>query len=96
MILIVAVLGQLSIDESSWSQRIFRQSSVRYIGKISYSLYLWQQLFLVTKQPRWGILRHLPVSMLIPFALAMLSYRFFEGPILRIKDRVCSHGWHHR
>lgn len=92
MILIVGLLGQLSIGESSWSQRIFRQSSVRYIGKISYSLYLWQQLFLVTKQPRWGILRQLPVSMLIPFALAVLSHRFFEGPILRIKDRVCSHG----
>jgi peptidoglycan/LPS O-acetylase OafA/YrhL len=88
VILVTALLGRLVLSESGASKRLFSQPALRYVGKISYSLYLWQQLFLVTKQPSWGILREFPVNLLMPFILAMLSYHFMEGPILRLKDRT--------
>ncbi len=88
MILVTALLGQLVVSKSLVSQKLFSHPTIRYVGKISYSVYLWQQLFLVTKHPGWGILREFPINVFIPFGLAMLSYHFFEDPILRLKDRI--------
>lgn len=47
-------------------------------GLISYSLYLWQQPFLVLKGP----LYFLSVRLVATFAAAYLSYRFIERPVL--------------
>lgn len=66
---------------------------LRWIGKLSYSLYLWQQLFLV-----WGVqnLGHIPLVQRFPFnlccafACATLSYYFIEKPLIRIGHRVAS------
>jgi peptidoglycan/LPS O-acetylase OafA/YrhL len=49
-------------------------------GLLSYSLYLWQQPFLVLKGP----LDFLSVRLLATFAAAYLSYRFIERPALNI------------
>ena len=49
-------------------------------GLLSYSLYLWQQPFLVLKGP----LDFLSVRLFATFAAAYLSYRFIERPALRI------------
>jgi peptidoglycan/LPS O-acetylase OafA/YrhL len=56
---------------------------LRYIGSISYSLYLWQQLFLVEREPSTGWLSYFqvfPVNILLAFACAMASKRFIEEP----------------
>ena len=49
-------------------------------GLLSYSLYLWQQPFLVLK----GRLDFLSVRLFATFAAAYLSYRFIERPALNI------------
>jgi peptidoglycan/LPS O-acetylase OafA/YrhL len=59
--------------------RLLELSSVRYIGYLSYSLYIWQELFLwgpngPTLSPLIGI----PAA----FACAYLSYRFVEQPCI--------------
>jgi len=87
MVLIACLLGQLVLAERGWSLTLFRQPSMCYVGKISYSLYLWQQIFLVTKIPNWGVLRLFPMNVLISFALAVVSYHLIEKPALRLKQR---------
>ena len=67
---------------------IFDNSFLRYFGKISYSVYLWQQLFLVIKEPSWGILRTFPAGLLAPIACAIASYHLVELPALRLKRRL--------
>lgn len=50
---------------------------LRYIGKISFSLYLWQQLFTAsTTTAAFSVLWLLPV--------AMFSYHFIEQPMVRL------------
>lgn len=90
------VLAQIALGKQHFMAPLFTSRALRYLGRISYSLYLWQQLFLVTKNPSWGVLRTPPVNVLLAFACAMISYHFVEAPILRFKTRFkagSSHGW---
>ncbi len=54
---------------------------VAWLGKISYSLYLWQQLFVYGNHPKPWYYVFLAVS------LASASYYFVEQPMLRIRER---------
>jgi peptidoglycan/LPS O-acetylase OafA/YrhL len=53
---------------------------VVWLGRISYSLYLWQQLFVFGTRPR-------PLYfMFLAIGLACGSYYFVEQPVLRLRD----------
>jgi peptidoglycan/LPS O-acetylase OafA/YrhL len=55
---------------------------ISLVGVLSYSLYLWQQLF-----TRFGILETavFPLNLGLMFTFALLSYLFVEGPFLRLR-----------
>ncbi len=63
---------------------------VRYLGRISYSIYLYQQLVMIALRNR---LPHLPavvqltVLMVVIVAIASASYFFVERPFLRMRNR---------
>ena len=57
-----------------------------WLGAVSYSLYLWQQLFIDRKQP--GILHAFPVSLILSLAAAYLSYTVIEQPFLQLRSRL--------
>jgi len=86
MILIAAILGQLALDGSPLSQAFFSNKLLCYLGKISYALYLWQQIFLVTKLPPWGFLRRFPVNLAASMLMAIASYHIIETSALRLKQ----------
>ncbi|WP_259070305.1 acyltransferase family protein [Mucilaginibacter sp. X4EP1] len=60
-------------------------SVMSYIGKLSYSLYLWQQLFTADKP----FLHQMPIIIifLLIFISANISYFFVEKPFLKIKNK---------
>jgi len=61
--------------------RILNVHPVTWIGKISYGLYLWQQLFVFGQHQRpWYFV-------FFAFALASASYYLLEQPVLRVRDR---------
>lgn len=55
------------------------------LGRLSYSLYIWQQLFLVGKtgEAPLGLLNRFPLNFVLVFAAALASYYFVEGPARR-------------
>jgi peptidoglycan/LPS O-acetylase OafA/YrhL len=56
-------------------------SAIVWLGKISYSVYLWQQLFSFGPTARpWYYL-------VVPFVLGAASYYFVEQPTLRLRDK---------
>jgi peptidoglycan/LPS O-acetylase OafA/YrhL len=75
-----------------WVSRALDLAPFRWIGRISYSLYLWQQIFLVPQwEPhalpaaqdwRWGLL--------LAFAAAVASYYFVERPFMRMGRRLAA------
>ncbi|MEP7341485.1 MAG: acyltransferase [Acidobacteriota bacterium] len=63
-----------------------------WLGRLSYSLYLWQQLFFVGENaPRplpVPVLQELPLSILPVFACAVASYYLFETPLIKLGHRL--------
>lgn len=64
--------------------RVLNTPVLVHVGLISFSLYLWQQLFVNEKTI--PLLRHLPMCLICSFALAEFSYWFIERPFLRMRE----------
>ena len=66
--------------------RLFDTAPARFVGKISYSLYLWQSLFLTLGEDysSWPIhpLQKPFVGIACTFACAIASYYFIETPLI--------------
>jgi peptidoglycan/LPS O-acetylase OafA/YrhL len=58
------------------------------VGVLSYSLYLWQELFLLQWRTPVSVLQTFPANVLAACACAVVSYQFVEKPFLRLKSRV--------
>ncbi len=56
------------------------------IGTASYSLYLWQQLFLNPGND--GILCRFPINIVLAFLAALISFFVIEQPFLALKVRL--------
>jgi peptidoglycan/LPS O-acetylase OafA/YrhL len=69
--------------------RILENPAMKWLGRLSYSLYLWQQLFLIPGG-RWplSILQRFPWNLLLVFLLAWVSYEFVERPMIRLGHRL--------
>ena len=70
--------------------RALNQPIVVHVGLISYSLYLWQQLF-VNEKTVWTIGRF-PMNVILAVAIAEISFHFVERPWLRARDRWMGRG----
>jgi peptidoglycan/LPS O-acetylase OafA/YrhL len=60
---------------------------LKFLGKISYSLYLWQQPFLVAGFANWGAIEKPPINIIVCFLAAIASYFCIEKPFLRLKNK---------
>ena len=87
MILIAVLLAQLVLTDRGFTFQLFSNPVSRYLGRISFSLYLWQELFLVLESPSWGVLRRFPVNVICSIVVAAASYQFIEKPVLDLKSK---------
>ncbi len=86
--LFVAIIIMISISQRNLWFKLLNTRLFNYIGTLSYSIYLWQQLF--TADREW--LHRLPflVVILIILICANLSYYLIEKPFFKLKDRYSS------
>ena len=63
--------------------RLLESAPLRWIGRLSYSLYLWQQLFFHSGYTH-GVLQRLPLNLALALSCAWLSYRFVEQPAIKL------------
>ena len=85
--LVCCLIFHLVAFPSSALGHMLKQRWICFVGLISYSLYLWQQPFLVVSTPSWGFVRQVPFCFFMVAAAGMLSYFFIERPFLRLKRR---------
>jgi peptidoglycan/LPS O-acetylase OafA/YrhL len=62
-----------------------------FIGILSYSLYVWQQI-LFSRPDAFGLpsrplLLTFPINLLLCFAVAIISYRYIEQPLMAVRSR---------
>jgi peptidoglycan/LPS O-acetylase OafA/YrhL len=90
-ILLPALIMSTVLQPQSWLSRALEWKPVAWIGTISYSLYLWQQIFLPPLVPARGPFHSLqepPWNVLAIFLLATLSGYLIEMPMIRWGYRV--------
>jgi peptidoglycan/LPS O-acetylase OafA/YrhL len=64
---------------------------MRFIGKRSYSLYLWHVLFVsghFSPRPEFGFIHKWSLQIPCAFLCACVSYTFVEQPMIQIGRRV--------
>jgi len=65
--------------------RALERRPLVWLGTLSYSLYLWQQLFL--NRHADGVLHAFPINVALAVAAAAACHHVIERPILRLADR---------
>ncbi len=83
------LIAEIMLHPTGWLARGLGAAPLRYVGKLSYGLYLYHFVIFSTTPP--PIAHPIPsrqaLDFLATFALAALSYRFIEQPCLRFKTR---------
>ncbi len=82
-------IALVSSLEGSWLSPVLRNPLLRYIGKISYGLYLLHGTVfqLAGNLGWWSATWTLVFEFTLLFLLMSASWRWFESPILRLKSR---------
>ncbi|MDD5214353.1 MAG: acyltransferase [Methylococcales bacterium] len=70
----------------AWIKRFFENASLSYLGRISYSVYLWQELA-TAYYPNTNWWQTL-VYLVLVFVFAAFSFRYFEMPLQRVGTRL--------
>ncbi|HEX3799557.1 MAG TPA: acyltransferase [Verrucomicrobiae bacterium] len=87
------LMGSWVLNQNGVSYWLLNLAFVQWIGRLSYSLYIWQQIALIphtanTFPDQWSLAQWattFPQNLGFVFLLAMLSYYCLEQPMLRLK-----------
>jgi peptidoglycan/LPS O-acetylase OafA/YrhL len=83
---LIALVLVLNLNPNSLFSRLLHHRVLVYLGVLSYSLYIWQQLF--DNAANWMISSgSLWLHLAVLFAVANISYYFYERPLLVFKRR---------
>jgi peptidoglycan/LPS O-acetylase OafA/YrhL len=84
-VLFPTIILSTLLHPESWIARTLEVRPMRFLGTISYGLYLWQQLFLIRdRQPVFGVLQVFPLNIVVAIGIAWVSYRFLEEPLRQV------------
>jgi len=87
--LLPLIVAGTVIRPQTWMGRVLEVPLLKWTGRLSYSIYLWQQLFSV---PALGLtplfFQKLPLNLALLFLVAWISYEFIERPFIRLGHRL--------
>ena len=94
-LLIVALLTGTVLRPSGLRARLLESRPLRYLGRLSYSLYIWQQFFLVgSRQVRplpLPLVQTWPWTLVALVLMVGLSYYLVERPMIEVGRRLLQH-----
>jgi len=92
-VLIALAIIYTIINTDGWLFKLLNQKHVRYFGTLSYSIYIWQELF-TFKQP-WGDLpygKSIVLNLILLGITSVASYHLYEKYFLKLKARFSTGG----
>ncbi len=91
-LLVCIILASTLIVQEGLAYKFLNSRLLVWIGTISYSVYIWQQLFLVRPGMNilpFGILSSLPLNIICVFAISAMSFNFIERPCVALGKHLC-------
>lgn len=84
------LIAATTLHPNSWTTRLLELAPVRFVGRISYSLYLWQEIFFdpFSPAPPHTFRSHLLLCWIGAFGCAIASYYLIERPLIRRGHRI--------
>ena len=93
LLILLLVVGTV-VRPAGRVARFLETFPMRWIGRLSYSLYLWQQVFLVSASVErplpFGVIQSLPLNVGMVFAVAAVSYYLVERPMIKVGHRLAA------
>jgi peptidoglycan/LPS O-acetylase OafA/YrhL len=87
MNLSLAILIHRSVFEPrDWIGGVLNWKPVAWLGGISYSLYLWQQVFINRNSDAW--INAFPQNLVLAVLAALASWLLLEKPLLKMRHRL--------
>lgn len=87
----VALISYLYDNADGFWARLLALPPIVFIGKLSYSLYLWhvpiQVYFSRDRFPDWSLVQIIVVEQVLTFTVAYISYRFIEMQAAKLRKR---------
>jgi peptidoglycan/LPS O-acetylase OafA/YrhL len=87
---VVFIIAWLGRNPGSWPAKFLNTAPMRAIGVLSYSLYIWQELFMGKGYHTFS--NSFIVSMAAALAAACVSYFLMEKPFLELRRRLGASG----
>ena len=88
-LLVPLLIATTMLRPGSVVGRLLETSPMRWLGRLSYSLYLWELFFVFRGVPQTlGVLQTFPLNLVLTFACATASYYFVERPLIRVGHRL--------
>jgi len=91
---IAAIVHWATLESNRTAAFVLDSPPLRLVGRISYSLYLWQQPFL--DRHHTTLLTAFPVNIAGALICALVSFTFVESPILWLRQRMSLMSRRHR
>jgi len=85
---IALVINYVIEARGSWLVRLLNSTPLATCGALSYSLYIWQQLFCVNPDGSTAWYKMFPMNFALTVAAAVLSYRLIERPLAQYRKRL--------
>ena len=83
-------IGYTVLNPQSLLGRSLETGLLKWIGRVSYSLYIWQMMFLPEGDRPLGVIQAFPLSLILPFFYASLSFYFIEKPMIRLGHKLAA------
>jgi peptidoglycan/LPS O-acetylase OafA/YrhL len=89
-VLMTALVLSTALHPAGWLSRLLELAPLRWVGRISYGLYLWQQIFMTqhfAPGEGFGANAHHGLNWLLTFVCAATTYSMVERPLVRLGHR---------
>ncbi len=84
---VAGVINRVVRSPRGWIVTLLELPLVAWIGRLSYSLYLWQQLFTLDVWAKPWRAPRFPLNLIPIFLASMFSYYVIEKPLQRVRAR---------